>query len=157
MPVHFFYDSEGEWDPWSIRARKGSDTPSWEEYFWYTLYPGSWISTARSGEPEKVDYMATNVIMSMGTFAMAANAIAAAEAAGTTAIVAEFTLARAVTTVTVGVPVAFTVAVISAFTIAFARAQRDWNIYRRMMIASGADPGSMTQPLSDPTSPGIVY
>lgn len=157
MPVHFFVDDEGNWDPWTLRAREGEDTPSWEEYFWYSVTPGSWLKTARSDDYEMVDYAVTNMLMTVGSFALAGNAIMAAEAAGTTAILSEFTMARGVTSISVGLPLAFSTTAIAAMTIAFARAQRDYTLYRRAVLASGMDPGSMTQPLYQPTSPGITY
>ena len=104
-----------------------------------------------------VDYAVTNMLMTVGSFALAGNAIMAAEAAGTTAILSEFTMARGVTSISVGLPLAFSTTAIAAMIIAFARAQRDYTLYRRAVLASGMDPGSMTQPLYQPTSPGITY
>ncbi len=109
MPVHLFYDEEGNWSPWTLRAREGSDTLSWEEYFWYAVTPGGWYTTGSSSpedSAENVDYFATKVLMSVGGFAIAGNAILAAEAYGGSAIAAELALYRAMTAMSVGAPIA---------------------------------------------------
>ena len=82
---------------WSIRKRKGFDTPSLEEFFWFHLLPGGIYKTATAEgglESEEFDYYLGSGLIWFGSMAYAVNAMEAASALGTTNVAAEFAVYR---------------------------------------------------------------
>lgn len=81
---------------WSVRKRKGFGTPSLEEFLWYHMLPGGIYKTAQSGstESEEFDYYVGSGLVWFGSMAYALDAMAAAQALGTTNIAAEFAVYR---------------------------------------------------------------
>ena len=81
----------------SVRKRSGFDTPSLEEFLWYHVTPGGTYVTANAEgglESEEFDYYVASGLVWLGSMAYALDAIAAVEAAGTTAFASEFAVAR---------------------------------------------------------------
>lgn len=133
---------------WSLRSREGPDTPSFEELFYYLVTPGGVYHTLTSdNDPELLDYYVISGLVTVGGFALASNAILAAEAAGTTAMYSEFVMWRGIQTVT-KIPVVMAGVGLLALQLMYARdlAKRDYKF--KMKHGSGMDPGSMTQPIS---------
>ena len=94
---------------WTLESREGRDTPSFEELFYFLITPGATYHTAMSDNPEMGEYLSISTLLKIGGFALAADAVLAAEAAGTTAMYSEFVMFRGLQTVT-RIPVALAVA-----------------------------------------------
>lgn len=80
---------------WSVRKRKGKNTPSLEEFLWFHITPGGFFKTGQGGlDSEEFDYYLGSGLVWLGSMAYALDAIAAAELLGTTNIAAEFAAYR---------------------------------------------------------------
>ncbi len=87
---------------WSVRKRKGFDTPSLEEFLWYHFTPGGIYKTSKAEgglESEEFDYYVLSGLGWFATMAYAADAAAAAKALGMVNVGAELTLARPVSVI----------------------------------------------------------
>ena len=105
------------WFDWSLRAREGPDTPSWEEYFYWQFTPGSTGEVFREGSdnPEYLEYWGTHNTIVLGGLTLAANAAYySGGAGGTAALMAEYRLYAAMAPLVGAYQIATTPALLGA-------------------------------------------
>ncbi len=135
---------------WSIRKRKGFDTPSLEEFLWYHFLPGGVYKTAKSGstESEEFDYYVLSGLGWFGSMAYAMDAMAAAQSLGTTNIAAEFAVARNISYIrTAGIAARHIPMLAAPLTAAYVGQEVGSALFHEAAYTAGADvPASSTKP-----------